>query len=183
MRLFFFLAVVATALIAAPSASPFAQNTTIDATASWLAMRPVSIHCLTQEESDEDPTISRGGAAYVIGDTDSNGWHPGDYSVFMYGLCEPLIALQAGDLSSYSASDLAWSILVLTHESGHLRGWRWSGSEARTECWAIRHVRYVAQRLGVTDPALLRLIVGYALSYHNAMGYDYQLASCKLPTP
>lgn len=182
-RLCLFLVVVLTALVVASSASPYARNTTIDATASWLAMRPVSVRCLTQKESDEDPVIQWGAAAYVIGYSDSDGWHPLDYSVFSHGICEPLIALQAGDLSGYSVGDLALSILVLTHESGHLRGWRWAADEAKTECWAIRHVRYVAQRLGVTDPLFLKKIVGIALSYHKAMDSSYRLASCKLPTP
>jgi len=182
-RLFLLLAVILMSLVSATSASPYAQNTTIDATASWLAMRPVSVRCLTQQESDEDPAIAMGAAAYVLGDDYPDGWHPWDYSVFMHGVCEPLVALAAGDLSGYSVGDVAWSILVLTHESGHLRGVRWSASEARTECWAIRHVRYVARRFGVTDPFFLKMIVGVSLAYHNSMDKSYRLASCKLPTP
>ena len=145
-------------------------------------MRPVTVRCLTQQESDEDWVILYGAAAYVEGTFNAKGrWVPFDYSVFMYGICETIEAYQLGE--PVLLKEFAWAVLVLTHESGHLRGWKWASDEARTECWAIRHTRYVAQHLGMTDPAALSAVMTEALRLHNEMGWNYHLAGCKLPTP
>lgn len=173
---------VAVCLLAAAPALSYSQASALDGIASWLAMRPVEIRCLTKEESEQDSYIAAyGAAAYVLGEEDERGWHPVNYAVFSYGHCEPLLAYLSGDASAWTLDDVAWAILVLTHESGHLRGHRWSASEAQTQCWAMRHYRYVAQRLGVTDPAILSLMVRRALYWHSRMPTEYQLRGCALP--
>lgn len=150
--------------------------------ASWLAQRPVQVHCLTQKETDNDEIIVFWGAdAYVLGMKDDKGvWRPFDWTVFRHGLCEILLKLEAGQAADVPTEELAWAILVITHESGHLRGWGWSANEAKTQCWAMRHFRYVAQRFGVVDTAPL---VAAALELHSRMPLNYQLSSCKLPSP
>ena len=177
-----FLVVCLLALLLTPSASGWWSSPVVDETTSWLAMRKVSVHCLTAEESALDITIVLGASAYIEGWFDHRGWHPGKYAVYGVGLCETLDALAAGDVSGLTVEDVAWAVLVLTHEAGHLRGHRWSGDEAKTECWAIRHVGYVAYRLGIVDPAARRLIVGYALRWHARLPAPYKRRGCVLPS-
>ncbi|HSE45105.1 MAG TPA: hypothetical protein VLA89_07225 [Gemmatimonadales bacterium] len=154
----------------------------MNALSSWLAQRQVEVHCLTQDESDEDLTIALGALAYVEGWLDLKGnWHPFRTTVFASGLCETLWTMQGGDFSSYSNHDMALAALVLTHESGHLRGHRWSADEAKTECWAIRHVGYVLARIGVEQP-LRQELVREAVAIHNdELAEGYQLPGCVLP--
>lgn len=180
------LALAALAAAAPAIAGPaWSSSPVVDETTRWLAMRKVvHVRCQTVSESAADFTIAVFGAtAYVEGWTDRWGnWHPGRYAVFSHGICETIDALAAGDASGYSLHDLAWAVLVLTHEAGHLRGHRWSADEARTECWAIRHVGYVAHRLGVVDSAARRLLVAAAVDIHeNELDESYQLPGCELP--
>ena len=167
---------------AAAPADAYMRWAQIDAIASWLAMREVQIECQTQEESDEDLHIASGALAYVPGYLDANGrWHPWSYSVFSAGICESIMALNAHD-TDISDGDIALGFLVLTHESGHLRGWKWAGDESRTECWAIRHVGYVFAQWGVTDPARRYELVSWAVWHHTwDLGPEYHRGHCKLP--
>lgn len=157
---------------AAPSYKSYPQ---LDEISSWLAMRPTSIHCLTKKEAKSDYNIvERGADAYVDGTYDSKGrWHPGDFAVFNYGLCEQLV-------KPTSVPFFSWAVLVITHESGHLRDATWSESEAKTQCWAIRHVRFVVARMGY-DSGIQNLVLSFALKYHKAMSPVYLLDSCRLP--
>ena len=175
------LAVAAT--FAASTASAFRQVPTLDGAASWLAMRRVSVHCMTVAETANDPIFAFTGAlAYVPGYRDRfQRWHPYDFAVFEHGQCEALESLMADD-GEYGPDLIALALLILTHESGHLRGHRWSADEAKTECWAIRHVGYVAHRLGVTDPAYRRLLVSWAVWYHRyELAPIYHQPGCVLP--
>lgn len=177
------LAVFLVALAAVPAAFTHTSYREIDSVASWLAMREVSVICQTEEESQKDVVISIWGAsAYVDGWFDHRGnWHPSSTSVFAHGICEVLLEVRSGYIRDWE--DSAWAILVLTHEAGHLRGHRWSRNEAKTECWAIRHFRYAAQRLGVSDPGALSTLVGFAVRVHRGLSPDYRLKGCKLPRP
>lgn len=171
------------ALVAAPAALAYDSYRIINEVASWLAMRPVKVHCLTPEESRNDPIIVVYGAeAYVAGTRDIQGhWHPGKTAVFKHGYCETILAVQRGDASGYTPRDIALAALILTHEAGHLRGHFWSGNEAKTECWAIRHVGYVLARLGVESTDARRMLVSEAVAVHKSLPAEYQLGTCVVP--
>lgn len=177
------LVVLIAALIFAAPLQGFAQYHSINSTASWLALRKVSVHCLTPEEARSDYAMVIWGAdAYVEGAVDYYGrWHPKDFTVFNYGICETLIALSEGKAGQYSLSQLALALMVLTHESGHLRGHRWSESEAETQRWALRHVVYTAKRFGIGEPAA-RLILYHAIKLHNQLSDDYKHPNCAHPS-
>lgn len=177
------LVVLVAALIFAAPLQGFAQYHSIDSTASWLALRKVSVHCLTPEEDRSDYAMVIWGAdAYVEGTIDYYGrWHPGDFTVFNYGICETLIALSEGRAGQYSLPNLSLALLVLTHESGHLRGHRWSESEAETQRWALRHVVYTSYRFGIGEPAA-RMILYHAIQYHNQLSDDYKHPNCAHPS-
>lgn len=173
------------ALVLPLTASSSYSPRPLNAVASWLAMRSVTVQCLTESESAEDIVVSIFGAsAYVKGWNDRHGnWHPFSTATFAYGHCELLLDFLAGDLSEWTVDEFAWAILVITHESGHLRGHRWSADEAKTQCWAMQHFRHVARRLGVTDEAALSVLVDSARRSHARMPSVYHTVPCELPTP
>lgn len=173
------------ASVMASQAVAYSNEPGLNGVASWLAQRKVEIRCLTQEESASDYVIgSIGAEAYVEGWRDpKGGWHPKSWAVFKYGHCETLLALMAGNASGYSLYDISFSALILTHEAGHLRGHRWSVDEAKTQCWALRHFRYVIERLGVSDRDVQRLMVAQALEIHWSLSSVYHTPNCKVPTP
>lgn len=180
------VAAMAATTPAPASASATWRSSTVDDVVRWLSMRPAtSARCLTPDEAAADIHIAFGASGYVEGWLDRRGaWHPSKTTVLAPGICEAIEALAAGEADEYTLAELAWAVLVVTHESGHLRGHRWSGDEARTECWAIRHVGYVAARLGVTSIDARRLLVGAAVDIHRSeLGAEYQLPTCVLPKP
>lgn len=151
----------------------------LDAVASWLAMRPVEVRCLTQEESDADANIVIWGAAAYVNVIDGR---PADYTVFSYGLCEKLLSVLSNSWKyRYTLSSLGWAVLVIAHESGHLRGHEWWLSESLTNCWALRHVRYTALRFGASEDLALG-IRSWAAWWYLRQPPEYQLEGCKLPT-
>jgi len=179
----FFLAVVAVAALfiaqVALAAQLFATYPQVDQIASWLAMRKVEIHCLDKAEAYEDPVIASGAEAYVVGWVDERGnWHPYNYAVLNEGYCELLLEVNYDPMLR---GKIALAILILTHESGHLRGHKWSAFEDKTQCWTMRHFGYVAQKLGYTDPEILLSLKQYAIYWHLRLPSNYHLESCVLP--
>lgn len=152
----------------------------INTVASWLAQRPVTVRCLNEREADSDPAIVFGAAAYVPGVEDTRGrWRPDDYAVFSPGLCEAILSLYGGQPVPFRS--LAWAVLVLAHESGHLRGHRWAADESLTERWALRHYRYVALRLGMTQEQARRALA-IAIRHHRALPDEYLDSRCRSPS-
>jgi len=157
------------------------QDARLNAIASWLAGRPVRVKCLDAQESRSDKVIALGASAYVAGRVDRRGrWWPSRVTVFKDGICQRLWNALEGDASRWSARSLAWAVLVLTHESGHLRAAPWSGSEAETECWAVQHVQAVGRRLGIEALELLQSLVN---EQHRMLPGAYQQPGCIVPSP
>jgi hypothetical protein len=174
--------VAITGALAAP-ARAFDLYPKLDAVASWLAMRPVHIRCLDEEETAQDPIIQfYGASAYVEGREGPpwGRWRPKDYSTFAFPICEPLLHMVRGNYDAYPRDELAWSILVLAHESGHLRGHRWATSEALTQRWALRHFVYTAIQLGAEEP-LARELLRSAVFWHRKLDDEYKAHGCKKP--
>ena len=171
------LATVCTVLAILPSAFAATSYREINSVASWLAMREVRVLCLTPEESVD--LELEGVVAYVSGMYDTKGrWRPGNTATFSYGNCEALLAIRAGDASRFTITQQSWAVLALAHEAGHLRGHRWGEKEDTTQCWAMRHFRYTAQRLRAPNVDEL-----YAEAYaiHHRLPVQYQLPTCRLP--
>ena len=147
MRRLFTLALagaITLALVLADPTGAYKTYPTLDATASWLAQRPVEYRCLSQWESDHDYVISVWGAAAYVEFAEGGG--PEDYAVAAQPWCKVLRALRVGRASAWSAEYVVASVLILVHESGHLRGSSfpyWS-NEAIVNCWAVRRAAAVA---------------------------------------
>lgn len=173
------------ALVFVAPASAYDRDPELDEIATSLANgRRVSVRCLSPEEAEADMSIALGAAAYVEGRYDDRGrWHPYPYTVFDYGICEPLSALaRARDLSDETVPDIAWALLVFIHEAGHLRGHRWSASEALTQRWALRHYRAVAISYFGTTSEVASLLLRYAVYEHREMDLSYRPLGCRWPS-
>ena len=174
------------ALTLAPSSSAWNKYATLDEVASWLAMRPVYAQCLNKWESERDFVILiEGAAAYVDGMFEQDGrWHPDDHMVVAYPICTWFNGLARGDADGFSANDVAFSVLVVVHESGHLRGWNRktlvSDDEASTERWALRHVYAVAKRIGLSDEAAV-FVLREAVVFHKRLPEEYHAEDCVKP--
>lgn len=173
VRIFLWVVVFYVALLlffVAAEAKASWNDPRLDAIASHFAGRPVHVECLTRLEANIDQVIMWGAAAYVEGYIDGRG----------YGLCERLRDMLDGDASRWSAYSLAWAVLALTHETGHLKGHRWSGSEAKTECWAVQHVQAFGRRMGIPALGLLQALVN---DLHRSLSPEYRLSTCRIPVP
>lgn len=177
------------ALVSALFASPavaYYEEPGINGIASTLAGKKVSVRCLTPAEEAGDPIIGVEGAeAYVEGWVDFTGrWRPKPYSVFKGIHCNILRRAAKGNLAGVTLNDFAWSLLVLVHESGHLKGAKWSGDEAKTQCWAMQHFRSALNQLGYRSSEQYRLVAWQLVQIHqNELPLGYQLPGCALPTP
>jgi hypothetical protein len=60
----------------------------------------------------------------------------------------------------------ALGVLVLVHESFHLRHWRWRRDEGKVECQALIYFRDAATRLGATAAQAYGLYA-YAIALHR----------------
>lgn len=171
-----FLAVAAVALACAGAASAFDTYPDLDESASWIAMRPVTVHCLTKQETEDDINISVWGASAYVNVLDDGT--PADFTVLEYGLCEEMMKLKNGQRVNTKA--LAWALLALTHESYHMRGGIGWMNEGAVNCKAIRHVRYFAMHLGA-DPSHSYSLLTAALAWYRGQPARYQSPSCALP--
>ena len=163
-------------LVLSAQAAAFSSPPSLNRIASKLAGRKVTIRCLTKQETLIDPIFLDGTEAYVE--------VPNPYAVFKYGHCENLLALLAGDASGITLNQLTWSILVLIHESGHMRNVSWARSEPLIQCWAMQHFRAGLKMLGVHLPIAQSLIIWEAIEIHNnGLALGYKKPGCKLPRP
>lgn len=181
------LAIILIALAAAVPLGASTKHPLINDTLSWLAMRSVTGRCLSAAENKVDPLISKGVTAYVQGyyTFPDLRWHPEDEAVFAWPVCRDFIDLSNMDVEGRSVVQLAWAVLAITHESGHLRDWNkktlTSESEASTERWALRHVYAVSRRIGL-DHVSSVLILRYAVKLHREeLSYKYKHQTCKFP--
>ena len=149
-------------------------------------MRPVYAKCLNAWESSKDFVVAgEQAAAYVEGFYEQDGrWHPDDHMNVAHPICRWFVALARGDARGLDMRDVAFSVLVVTHESGHLRGWDKrtlvSDSEASTQRWALRHVYAVAKRIGLSNAAAV-LVLRYAVQSHMRLPAAYHAADCQRP--
>jgi hypothetical protein len=170
------LAVLIAALAFAVPVGATTGDTRLDDAASWIAQRSVSVLCYA---ADEPGAPSQHGAwGYV--------WKPLGTAteVNLDGrLCRAILDVNSpGNLR-------ALGVLVLTHESYHLRRWGAAGDEGKVECKAIRHWKYTARRLGATEETIAFLWPA-ALKQHNRLARyrdwftgerEYFEPSCRVP--
>lgn len=170
-------AVLASALVCASPTDAFDRPPLIEQVASAFALRPVDVRCPTMEEWVSDPIWgSAANPQRAWGYTDMVN----DFSVIHPVLCAGALAVTNATVPGWQR---ATGVLVLVHESYHLRRWIGRNSEAIVECQAIRHFREAAELLGAS-PTLANDLLPYGLAAHDRMVRlypNYRDRSCKLP--
>ena len=141
------------------------QSSRADEATAWLAQREAYVHCSTVEETENDAVLQVA-LAYV-----EKGKN---YTVYRYGICETI-----DHPENYLPPEVALAVLVMTHESGHLRDWSWS--EGRTERWALRHFVVATQITLQYTEFQARSLLRYAVAEHNALPEDYRPPGCSAP--
>ena len=98
---------------------------------------------------------------------------------FRPDLCPILDNLALSDADNRTK---ALAVLVLVHESYHVRHWAWRLDEARVECQAIRHFRAGVRILG-GSAALADRLLPFGLAWHNWITENrlFFRSSCRLP--
>lgn len=160
----------------AGTAGAYSTSPVLDETASWLALRPVEIRCQTIAEDTTGLPARWATAAYV----DTIDDRPADYAVFGRDVCEQLIALSTNTWQKrYTPQQLGWAVLVLGHESYHLRGrpgWR---NEARATRYGLARARSVALRLGASN-AFAWTLRSWAQWWCWQLPLHYRAKGCEL---
>jgi hypothetical protein len=164
-------------LLQAPAAVSFDRPPLIEQVASTFALRPVDVRCPTMQEWVGDSIWGNGpNPQRAWGYTDMIN----DFSVIQPLLCAGAAAVTDPAVPAWQR---ATGVLVLVHESYHLRRWKWRRSEPRVECQAIRHFVAGAELLGA-PPELADDLLPYALAAHASMTRlfpNYDDRRCKLP--
>ena len=144
----------------------------LDSLASWLAGRPVGVVC---RDRDRDANLV---SAYTPGAFDRRGrWHPGSEIVMERTYCEALLDLIRHDTRRWYVDTLAQAILLLAHETGHLRGWL---DESLAQRWGLRNVARVAEHLGYSHDAAL-LLLADAVEWQRDHAPKNYRAGCSHP--
>jgi hypothetical protein len=151
----FFIALVCVLLLSASSAFSYTESMPLASVASTFAQRPVAVRCY--EPLEDDSPSGEGAWGYVI---QPLGW--ASFLALDERLCEGALNVNNSALPIW---ERALGVLVLTHESYHLRRWGAAGNEAKVECRAIRHWRVSAKMLGASDAAIDE-IWPFALASH-----------------
>ena len=109
-------------------ATAWSREPTLSPVASIFAMRPVSVRCYEGVE-DGSPAVE-GAWGYV-----KKPLGRAKYAAIDGTLCAAALHLNDESIDAYHR---ALGVLVLVHESYHLRRWGNASNEAKVECQAIR---------------------------------------------
>jgi hypothetical protein len=101
-----------------------------------------------------------------------------------YAVLSPLVCAGADAVGSTRVPgwQQALGVLVLVHESFHLRRWRWRRNEGKVECQAMVYFREAAVALGATESEAYDLYA-YAIALHDyklKVFPQYRDRSCRL---
>jgi hypothetical protein len=166
------LAVVAVAFVAlalAGAASGYDLPARLNEVAKVYSLGVGEIRCPTPAEWNDDFGSSRGDGYTNL---------RADYAVLSPEVCEGALGVGSAAIPDWQE---ALGVLVLTHESFHLRHWRWRRNEGKVECQALVYFREAAVRLGAT-PSHAHELYAYALGLHAyqvSLFPQYRDKSCR----
>lgn len=140
------------------------SNETLNKAATIFAMRDVSANCYSPTENGSPDLQDAWG--YVDIPTSAQSFMHIDEE-----LCNDAININDNTIDPEMR---ALSVLVIVHESYHLRNWGASGNEAKVECKAIRHWKYGAHFIGATNETIKELFpYALILHYRETQLFDY----------
>ena len=142
------------ALIVTGRAAAYEQPVRVNEVAMAYSLGVGEVRCPSQNEWDADF-----GSAFGYAYTNL---------VLDYTVLSPVVCAGAVGVGSAAVPDWqqALGVLVLVHESFHLRHWRWRRDESRVECQALIYFREAATRLGASAVQAYALYA-YAIALHR----------------
>jgi hypothetical protein len=165
------------ALIVAAPASAYERPALLERAASVFVLRQAEVRCPSLSEWTSDPIWGSGpNPQRAWGYTDMID----EYVVLQPTLCAGALAVTDPTVPAW---ERATGVLVLVHESYHLRHWPFRRNEGKVECRAIRNFRQGAELLGAS-PELANDLLPYALAAHHRMVRlfpEYRDPTCRLP--
>ena len=165
------LAGVLAALAVAAGALGYERSVSLNEVAAVYSLGVGEVRCPSEEEWNAD-----WGSAFGYAYTNLAA----DYAVLSPAVCKG--ALGVGDPAVADWQE-ALGVLVLVHESFHLRHWRWRKNEGKVECQAMVYFKEAAVRLGASDEHA-HALYAYALALHGhkvRVFPNYRYRSCLLP--
>jgi hypothetical protein len=149
----------------------------LSAVASEIARHDVTVRC----EGASGEIIGVDGES---GRTLFNEGVPADETFLLEGICERLRTYardskrRPGCLLPCDGSTMetAWSLNALAHESYHLAGIR---NEARTECYALQAIDFVARELGADERQAREIAIFSSNELPQQMPAEYASAECR----
>jgi hypothetical protein len=158
-------------LAVAAGALGYERSVSLNEVAAVYSLGVGEVRCPSEEEWNADWGSSFGYAYTNLA---------ADYAVLSPTVCEG--AQGVGDRSVADWQE-ALGVLVLVHESFHLRHWRWRKNEGKVECQAMVYFKEAAGRLGANDEHA-HALYAYALALHGhkvRVFPQYRDRSCLLP--
>jgi hypothetical protein len=158
----------------------FAGDTTIpalDSLASHWARRPVHVECPADWAAWNADESATGSYGYT--------WLDADWTRVEPDVCANAVRAN-GPLNPLETDDVAVAVLVITHESWHLRIWQYRADEGRVECKAIQNYRQSLRELGVTDPKRIAMLYSLAWSFDRreaTLFPEYRFKRCRIQKP
>jgi hypothetical protein len=162
-------ALVITALVCAARATAYERPSRLNEVAAAYSLGAGEVRCPSAAEWESDFGASFGYAYTNLAR---------DYAVL-----SPLVCAGARGVGSPTvpASQQALGVLVLVHESFHLRHWRWRRNEGKVECQAMVYFREAAAALGASEAEAYDLYA-YAIALHVykvSLFPEYRDRSCR----
>ncbi len=163
--------IVLATLVLAGAAQAYERPAKLNEVAAFYSLGVGEIRCPSQREWDADFASSFGYAYTNLLD---------DYSVLSPLVCAGALGVASNDVPDWQQ---ALGVLVLVHESFHLRRWRWRRNEGKVECQAMVYFKEAVMRLGASAEHAHSLYV-YAMALHMhkiSLFPQYRDRACKLP--
>ena len=162
--------IVLATLVLVGAAQAYERPANLNEIAAFYSLGVGEIRCPSQREWDADFASSFGYAYTHMLD---------DYSVLSPLVCAGVLGVGNTDVPDWQQ---ALGVLVLVHESFHLRRWRWRRNEGKVECQAMVYFKEAAVRLGASAEHAHSLYVdAMALHMHKVSLFpQYRDRACKL---
>jgi hypothetical protein len=163
--------VVVVALTVPGGAGAYDRPVTLNEVALVYSLGVGEIRCPTPEEWEADFASSFGYAYTHMRD---------DYAVLSPQVCAGALGVETARMPDWQE---ALGVLVLVHESFHLRHWRWRRNEGKVECQAMVYFKEAAVRLGASAEHAHNLYA-YAIALHQYkvnLFPEYRDRACRLP--
>lgn len=157
--------------IKGPTLRPTLTHPLLNLVASIFAQRTATVECPSPEAWAKDP-FAKGTAGYT--------WLGENTAYIDPKLCDAALDLNN---TTISQADRAFAVLVIVHESYHIRIWDLAGNEAAVECRAIRHWAVGAALLGASPETIVALRP-FAIAEHWSIAArypQYYTRNCHVP--